>query len=218
MPHEGRIAWIWALFFAFAVPELGTMIRAGRIVFFRNIRRCKWAELLLVATGELGHVLGLGLLTFVVLPELDALKAVMLTNAMSLVPAILSKFALYSHKVEMYIVVGLQICSPVRTSAAAARSSTKLSICSPFPPSSPVCWSGRCSPPPPNRTSRPSTCCPLPLRSSRCAGGRTTSAPPAGWNLCASSPLSKNASLNHATTSTCSSRRSSCCCSSASAC
>lgn len=36
------------------------------------------------------HVLGLGILTFFIFPELDAIKAVMLTNAMSLMPAILS--------------------------------------------------------------------------------------------------------------------------------
>lgn len=89
--HDGRIAWIWTIFVVFAVPEVGTLIRAGRIVFFRNIRRCNWAELLLVMIGELGHVLGLGMLTFLVFPELDAIKAVMLTNAMSLVPAVLSK-------------------------------------------------------------------------------------------------------------------------------
>lgn len=43
-----RIAWIWAIVFALAVPEIGTMIRAARICFFRNIRKSTWNELLLV--------------------------------------------------------------------------------------------------------------------------------------------------------------------------
>lgn len=49
IPEIQRISWIWALVFAFAVPEVGTFIRAGRICFFRNIRKPKWTELILVS-------------------------------------------------------------------------------------------------------------------------------------------------------------------------
>lgn len=43
-----RISWIWAVCIAFSVPEMGTLIRAARICFFRNIRRAPWNELFLV--------------------------------------------------------------------------------------------------------------------------------------------------------------------------
>lgn len=39
---------------------------------------------------EIFHVIGLGLLAFKIVPELDVVKAAMLTNSVCLVPAILS--------------------------------------------------------------------------------------------------------------------------------
>lgn len=48
IPDVERIAWIWALVFALTVPEVGTLIRAARICFFRNVRKSPWNELLLV--------------------------------------------------------------------------------------------------------------------------------------------------------------------------
>lgn len=91
IPEVQRIAWIWALIFAFALPEVGTFIRASRIVFFRNIRKAKWTETVLVWFFESAHVIGMGLMAFVILPELDVIKALMLTNTICFVPAMLSK-------------------------------------------------------------------------------------------------------------------------------
>lgn len=48
IPEKQSIAWIWALVFSFAVPEVGTLIRALRICFFRNVRKAAWSEIGLV--------------------------------------------------------------------------------------------------------------------------------------------------------------------------
>ncbi|XP_055608469.1 chitin synthase chs-2-like [Uranotaenia lowii] len=89
VPTEQRVAWMWAIIFAFAVPEVGALIRASRICFFKNVPRPSWAQLALVALMETFHVSGLAILAFLIVPNLDAVKAVMLTNCVCLVPAIL---------------------------------------------------------------------------------------------------------------------------------
>lgn len=79
---------MWAIVFSFAVPEVGTFIRAARICFFKNIPRPSWGQLLMVTIMESFHVIGLAILTFLVYPNLDVVKAAMLSNCVCLVPAI----------------------------------------------------------------------------------------------------------------------------------
>ncbi|XP_055640139.1 chitin synthase chs-2-like [Toxorhynchites rutilus septentrionalis] len=90
IPTEQRVGWMWAIIFSFAVPELGTLIRAARICFFKNIPRPSCGLLSLVALMETFHVAGLALLAFLIFPNLDAVKAVMLTNCVCMVPAVLN--------------------------------------------------------------------------------------------------------------------------------
>ncbi|XP_052867895.1 chitin synthase chs-2-like [Anopheles cruzii] len=89
IPREQRVAWMWAIFFSFSVPEVGAFIRASRICFFKNIPRPSWGQLAVAAVMEGFHVCGLAILAFFVLPQLDVVKAAMLTNCVCLVPALL---------------------------------------------------------------------------------------------------------------------------------
>ncbi|XP_038118969.1 chitin synthase chs-2 [Culex quinquefasciatus] len=89
IPTEQRIAWMWAIILSFAIPEIGTLIRAARICFFKNIPRPSWGQLAVVTLMESFHVAGLAMLVFIVFPNLDAVKAAMLTNCVCLVPGIL---------------------------------------------------------------------------------------------------------------------------------
>jgi len=86
---EERVAWTWCLFFAFLIPEVGTLIRSGRICIFKSCRRSSFSDLLVVWVFESMHVIGLALLVFVVLPELDVVKGAMLTNSLAFIPAVL---------------------------------------------------------------------------------------------------------------------------------
>lgn len=91
IPIEQIIAWKWAIVFAFAVPECGTLIRSLRLWFFKSIRSFTWQEFGIVFLFETLHVIGLCLLAFKILPELDVIQGAMLTNCLCLVPSILCK-------------------------------------------------------------------------------------------------------------------------------
>ncbi|XP_061707236.1 chitin synthase chs-2 isoform X2 [Cydia pomonella] len=89
LPDEERVAWMWALLAAFAIPEIGTVIRAVRICFFKSSKRPTSAQFIVVFIAESLHTIGLGLLFFKILPELDVVKGAMITNCLCIIPAIL---------------------------------------------------------------------------------------------------------------------------------
>ncbi|KAJ6636552.1 Chitin synthase chs-2 [Pseudolycoriella hygida] len=89
LPEEERVAWMWALLIAFAIPEVGAWIRAARICFFKSWRKPYKSHFLFIFIMESLHTLGMALLMFVVLPELDAVKGAMLTNCLCTIPGIL---------------------------------------------------------------------------------------------------------------------------------
>lgn len=89
IPEEERIAWMWALMFAFAVPEIGALIRSARICFFKSWKLPQKSHFLFIFLMESFHAIGLVLMVFVVLPELDSVKGAMLMNCLCLVPGIL---------------------------------------------------------------------------------------------------------------------------------
>lgn len=77
---------MWALLIAFAIPEVGAWIRAARICFFKSWRKPFKSHFLFIFIMESLHTLGVALLMFVVLPELDAVKGAMLTNCLCTIP------------------------------------------------------------------------------------------------------------------------------------
>ncbi|CAG0880273.1 unnamed protein product [Darwinula stevensoni] len=94
-----RIAWIWAVFFVLISPEVYTFIRSFRFVIFKTTRFTKHVEgvnkgltFAIVWTVETLHTIGLFLLAFVVLPELDVLRGVMFTSCVCFVPSVLGLF------------------------------------------------------------------------------------------------------------------------------
>lgn len=88
LPDEERIAWMWAILIAFAVPEVGALIRSVRICFFKSWRVPQKSHFVFVFVMETCHTVGLALLMYVVLPELDAVRGAMLTNCVCAVPGI----------------------------------------------------------------------------------------------------------------------------------
>ncbi|XP_055923356.1 chitin synthase chs-2 isoform X2 [Eupeodes corollae] len=89
LPEEERIAWIWAIIIAFAVPEVGALIRAARICFFKTFKVPKKGYFLFQLLMESLSSFGTALLMFIVLPEIDAIQGAMLTNCLVLVPGVL---------------------------------------------------------------------------------------------------------------------------------
>lgn len=91
IPFEQIIAWNWAIVFAFSVPEFGTFLRSLRLWFFKSFRSFTLEEFGLVFMFETLHIIGLCLLAFKILPELDVIQGAMLTNCLCLFPSILCK-------------------------------------------------------------------------------------------------------------------------------
>lgn len=92
LPEEERIAWMWVIMFAFAVPEIGLLIRSLRICFFKSWKKPLKSHFLLIFLMESFHILGIVLLLFVVIPELDSVKAAMLTNCLCVIPGNFRRF------------------------------------------------------------------------------------------------------------------------------
>ncbi|XP_073988781.1 hyaluronan synthase-like protein kkv isoform X1 [Rhodnius prolixus] len=90
LPAEERVAWTWCLLIAFAVPEVGTLIRSLRICIFKSWKRPPFNDFLFILIMETLHVAGLASLVLLILPELDVVKGAMLTNCVCFVPAVLS--------------------------------------------------------------------------------------------------------------------------------
>lgn len=93
---EERVGWVWAIFFCFVVPELFMWFRSTRICLFRTWMKPSSLEFLVIATFETFHVIGLALLVYLVLPNLKVVEAIMLTNCVCLVPALLKVFSRFN--------------------------------------------------------------------------------------------------------------------------
>jgi len=89
IPTTERVAWTWCIFFAFFVPEFGTFFRSLRICVFKSCRKSSFSDFLVVWVFESMHIVGISLLFFVVLPELDVVKGAMITNCLCFIPALL---------------------------------------------------------------------------------------------------------------------------------
>lgn len=50
LPDEERVAWMWAIVAAFAIPEIGAFIRSVRICFFKSSKRPSSAQFIVVRT------------------------------------------------------------------------------------------------------------------------------------------------------------------------
>jgi chitin synthase len=95
IPDLERVAWIWCLLFAFVVPELGSWFRSTRICVFKSWERPPVVDFAITFMFETLHTAGLALLFFTVLPELDVVKAAMLTNCVCFVPALFGQYSAY---------------------------------------------------------------------------------------------------------------------------
>ena len=100
LPEEERIAWIWCIIIAFAVPEFGTLIRSIRICIFKSWKKPPISHFLLVFLMETFHVVGLALMFLAVLPDLDVVKGAMLTNCVCFVPGLLGLLSRNKNKDE----------------------------------------------------------------------------------------------------------------------
>ncbi|XP_015191639.1 PREDICTED: uncharacterized protein LOC107074595 isoform X2 [Polistes dominula] len=100
LPEEERIAWIWCIIIAFAVPEFGALIRSIRICIFKSWKKPPYSHFFLVFLMETFHVVGLALLFLLILPEIDVVKGIMLTNCVCFIPGLLGLLSRNKNKDE----------------------------------------------------------------------------------------------------------------------
>ena len=74
LSDDERISWMWALFFSYVIPEFFVWFRSSRICFFRQWKRPKFIDFMIVVLFETFHVVGLALLIYAVLPNMKVRK------------------------------------------------------------------------------------------------------------------------------------------------
>ena len=86
-----QVQWYWVLVACYMVEQMGVLFRASRITFFKSSRAPSWSDFFIVFMFETTHVIGLSLMIFVVLPELDVVRGCMVTTCSAIIPMFLSK-------------------------------------------------------------------------------------------------------------------------------
>lgn len=84
---------MWAIVFVFSVPEIGALIRSIRICFFKSYKIPSTGNFLFCTLMESFHVIGVSILMFIILPEIDAIQGAMLTNCMCFIPGVFGLFS-----------------------------------------------------------------------------------------------------------------------------
>lgn len=115
IPEVERVTWIWLLMFAYFVPEFATWFRSARKSIFKlwKMEEIHFWDVVSLFVTEMCPAIGSAILVYVVLPELDAVKGAMLTNAVCFVPGIISMFSRNPASVEDNFKMILDIISIV---------------------------------------------------------------------------------------------------------
>ncbi|XP_055339355.1 chitin synthase chs-2-like [Paramacrobiotus metropolitanus] len=101
------VTWVWAMYLAYCVPELFSFLYSLRKTTFRSLKPPPISMILLVIFLEIVHTVGLGILLFVVLPYLDAVRGAMITNCLCFVPAILQWLSRNSSEKLRWVKMGV---------------------------------------------------------------------------------------------------------------
>ncbi|KRX61196.1 ER degradation-enhancing alpha-mannosidase-like protein 1 [Trichinella sp. T9] len=80
----------WTLWFAMCTPELLTFFRCLRNVIFKKTATPSFSDFFVAFTLETIQTIGMCMLVFSILPELDSVRGVMLLSALGLVPSLLN--------------------------------------------------------------------------------------------------------------------------------
>ncbi|PAV79546.1 hypothetical protein WR25_20899 isoform B [Diploscapter pachys] len=99
------VKWVWATLMAVCAPEAMCFIRSLHRTMFKNVKRPTLMQFLVVLIIESLHAIGVGILVFRIFPDLDAITASQLTNAMCFIPAILSLLSRKPSKIALILVL-----------------------------------------------------------------------------------------------------------------
>ncbi|KAL6424393.1 hypothetical protein ACFW04_009877 [Cataglyphis niger] len=90
-----RLKWTWCLIFIFLVPEcIGILNTLWHHLFKRKPRMPKIRNIILMILIDTLHTIGLVLLTFVILPEMEAVQGAAIFCCLCFIPGLLNLFSL----------------------------------------------------------------------------------------------------------------------------
>ena len=97
------------IFFAFCGPELLTFVKSARVYLMRKNSWAPFKYFIVVFGFETLHTIGVAILFYAVLPNLDTLRAGMVTSGILLFPSLLSIFrsTRSSSSKKKYLTLGL---------------------------------------------------------------------------------------------------------------
>ncbi|CAI4232245.1 unnamed protein product [Auanema sp. JU1783] len=99
------VKWVWGTLLALCAPEALCFIRSLHRTLFKNVKRPTLLQFAVVLITESLHATGVGILVFRIFPDLDAVTASQLTNAMCFIPAILSLVSRQAKGVSLILVI-----------------------------------------------------------------------------------------------------------------
>ncbi|XP_074029888.1 hyaluronan synthase-like protein kkv isoform X2 [Leptinotarsa decemlineata] len=105
LPTPERVAWMWCIFFAFTIPQLGALFRSTRMCYFKSSKRPPFSHFLIIFLAETAQTVGIAILVFHILPDIDVVKGAMLTNCLCFVPAVLGLLSRNNKESQRYIKV-----------------------------------------------------------------------------------------------------------------
>lgn len=103
--NQHVVKWVWSTFLALSAPEALCFVRSLHRTLFKNVKRPTFPQFVVVLFVESLHSIGVGILVFRVFPDLDAVTAAQLTNAMCFVPAVLSLISRRPNKMALILVI-----------------------------------------------------------------------------------------------------------------
>ena len=92
-----RVAWLWAISFAFSASQVGAFLRCLRKWLFKFTSFPRFTHFLFVLIMEVSHTLGLAMLCFMVMPHMDSISVLLLTSTFATVPSLLSLISRFKY-------------------------------------------------------------------------------------------------------------------------
>ncbi|MCP9263865.1 Chitin synthase 1 [Dirofilaria immitis] len=122
------VKWIWSIYISLCIPELQCFIGCIHRIFFRNVKKPTFMQFVTVFIVETLNAIGVGILVFRILPNLDAITGAMLTNFVCFVPSILLLLSRRSNRLAILFIAVDIVCIIVQIIALWSLSNLNVSL------------------------------------------------------------------------------------------
>ncbi|KJH49747.1 Chitin synthase [Dictyocaulus viviparus] len=99
------VKWVWATMLTLSAPEVFSFFRSLHRSLFKNVKRPTVMQFFIVWLVETLQAVGVGILVFRIIPDLDAVTATQLTNALCIIPALLLMLSRRPNRVSFLLII-----------------------------------------------------------------------------------------------------------------